>query len=291
MEFDEAEALRTKEAAERRFLEGDYIGASFFAQKAIRLCPWLNYMSIFITIIDIYSSKEEVKNGQASWHRVLKLEEDSANIAKKCQNFCNLVEIVQSGLDIVIGAEGAFQILSEAFCNVTDTFWTRCSHCRFQFQYASFRVYTELVCRNCKECFVAVPLPSGYHPTDQRTMSQLRRTEDRSVVIALKATKSSKQSKRMKKDDGYAYREPGLSGLKPAGLWYAAADVGGLGGGRVGQPAALTTSKRLADRKVERFEKNIKKRGSVPETTTKKKDSYPVGPIVLGFFIFVVIGS
>ena len=52
-----------------------------------------------------------------------------------------------------------------------------------------------------------------------------------------------------------------------------------------------TTSKRLADRKVERFEKNIKKRGSVPETTTKKKDSYPVGPIVLGFFIFVVIGS
>ncbi|GKB10752.1 stress-associated endoplasmic reticulum protein 2-like protein [Tanacetum coccineum] len=53
----------------------------------------------------------------------------------------------------------------------------------------------------------------------------------------------------------------------------------------------VTTSKRLADRKVEKFEKNIKKRGSVPETTTKKKDSYPVGPIVLGFFIFVVIGS
>ncbi|KAI7748822.1 hypothetical protein M8C21_024909, partial [Ambrosia artemisiifolia] len=43
-----------------------------------------------------------------------------------------------------------------------------------------------------------------------------------------------------------------------------------------------TTSKRLSDRKVERFQKNIKKRGSVPETTTKKKDSYPVGPIVLG---------
>ncbi|KAK3040665.1 hypothetical protein RJ639_026986 [Escallonia herrerae] len=52
-----------------------------------------------------------------------------------------------------------------------------------------------------------------------------------------------------------------------------------------------TTSKRLADRKVERFEKNIKKRGAVPETTTKKGSSYPVGPIVLGFFIFVVIGS
>ncbi|MFS7971478.1 putative stress-associated endoplasmic reticulum protein [Helianthus anomalus] len=53
----------------------------------------------------------------------------------------------------------------------------------------------------------------------------------------------------------------------------------------------MTTSKRLADRKVQRFDKNIKKRGLVPETSTKKKDSYPVGPIVLGFFVFVVIGS
>ncbi|KAI8529222.1 hypothetical protein RHMOL_Rhmol12G0208000 [Rhododendron molle] len=52
-----------------------------------------------------------------------------------------------------------------------------------------------------------------------------------------------------------------------------------------------TTSRRLADRKVEKFEKNIKKRGAVPETATKKGSSYPVGPILLGFFIFVVIGS
>ncbi|KAL6998894.1 hypothetical protein U1Q18_000060 [Sarracenia purpurea var. burkii] len=49
--------------------------------------------------------------------------------------------------------------------------------------------------------------------------------------------------------------------------------------------------RRLADRKVEKFEKNIKKRGAVAETATKKGNSYPVGPIVLGFFIFVVIGS
>ncbi|XP_076903134.1 uncharacterized protein LOC143558108 [Bidens hawaiensis] len=68
---------------------------------------------------------------------------------------------------------------------------------------------------------------------------------------------------------------------------------GRLGDWRVSVFAGLmkTTSKRLADRKVERFEKNIKKRGTVPETATKKKDSYPVGPIVLGFFVFVVIGS
>ncbi|KAK9104133.1 hypothetical protein Scep_020977 [Stephania cephalantha] len=53
----------------------------------------------------------------------------------------------------------------------------------------------------------------------------------------------------------------------------------------------MTTSRRLADRKVERFEKNITKRGAVPETNTKKGYDYPVGPIMLGFFVFVVIGS
>lgn len=42
---------------------------------------------------------------------------------------------------------------------------------------------------------------------------------------------------------------------------------------------------------MERFEKNILKRGAVPETATKKGKDYPVGPILLGFFVFVVIGS
>ncbi|KAK1648136.1 hypothetical protein QYE76_065941 [Lolium multiflorum] len=55
--------------------------------------------------------------------------------------------------------------------------------------------------------------------------------------------------------------------------------------------ASMTTSRRLADRKTAKFQKNITKRGSVPETTVKKGNDYPVGPIVLGFFIFVVIGS
>ncbi|RLN35035.1 membrane protein [Panicum miliaceum] len=52
----------------------------------------------------------------------------------------------------------------------------------------------------------------------------------------------------------------------------------------------MTTSRRLADRKIARFEKNITKRGAVPETI-KKANDYPFGPILLGFFIFVVVGS
>ncbi|KAK8636752.1 hypothetical protein V6N13_124490 [Hibiscus sabdariffa] len=53
----------------------------------------------------------------------------------------------------------------------------------------------------------------------------------------------------------------------------------------------MTTSRRLAERKVEKFQKNITKRGAVPETNTKKGNDYPVGPVLLGFFVFVVIGS
>uniref|UniRef100_A0A0D3GSU7 Uncharacterized protein n=1 Tax=Oryza barthii TaxID=65489 RepID=A0A0D3GSU7_9ORYZ len=42
----------------------------------------------------------------------------------------------------------------------------------------------------------------------------------------------------------------------------------------------ITTSRRLSDRKVARFEKNVTKRGSVPETV-KKGNDYPVGPIII----------
>lgn len=58
-----------------------------------------------------------------------------------------------------------------------------------------------------------------------------------------------------------------------------------------GTATVQTTSRRLADRKIAKFQKNVTKRGSVPEKTAKKGDNYPVGPILLGFFIFVVVGS
>ncbi|KAI9379936.1 hypothetical protein POPTR_016G008600v4 [Populus trichocarpa] len=53
----------------------------------------------------------------------------------------------------------------------------------------------------------------------------------------------------------------------------------------------MTTSKRLSERKVAKFQKNITRRGSVHETSTKKGYDYPVGPVLLGFLVFVVIGS
>lgn len=43
--------------------------------------------------------------------------------------------------------------------------------------------------------------------------------------------------------------------------------------------------------KNEHHSKNIEKRGNVPPSLNKKEDKFPVGPVLLGFFLFVVVGS
>ncbi|KAK3234290.1 hypothetical protein CYMTET_55451 [Cymbomonas tetramitiformis] len=53
----------------------------------------------------------------------------------------------------------------------------------------------------------------------------------------------------------------------------------------------MTTSKRFNVAKNEKFAGNIHKRGTVPKSFLKAKSQMPVGPVMLGFFIFVVIGS
>ena len=39
------------------------------------------------------------------------------------------------------------------------------------------------------------------------------------------------------------------------------------------------------------FEKNVNKRGKVPESLVKQKSALAVGPWTLGLFVFLVIGS
>lgn len=44
--------------------------------------------------------------------------------------------------------------------------------------------------------------------------------------------------------------------------------------------------------KSKQFDANIKKRGSVPQSDrAAAKTGYSVGPVALGFFLFVVVGS
>lgn len=43
--------------------------------------------------------------------------------------------------------------------------------------------------------------------------------------------------------------------------------------------------------KNEIYSQNIDRRGNVPTSLTKKEDKFPIGPVLLGFFLFVVVGS
>ncbi|KAI3765998.1 hypothetical protein L2E82_16046 [Cichorium intybus] len=129
----------------------------------------LNLTSLFITLNNIYESKEKTENGEPDWYGVLGLKKP-ATLEKICEKYCKLRQTIEEVRNEVIGAEGALQILSEAFCMLTQTFWTKCSSCQFQFQYSNFRINEELVCINCRKHFLAVPLTFGNHPLYQKTM-------------------------------------------------------------------------------------------------------------------------
>ncbi|RHN72670.1 putative stress-associated endoplasmic reticulum protein [Medicago truncatula] len=46
----------------------------------------------------------------------------------------------------------------------------------------------------------------------------------------------------------------------------------------------MTTSRRVADRKVARFERSITKKA-------KKGFKFPTGPVLIGCFVFIIVGS
>jgi len=48
----------------------------------------------------------------------------------------------------------------------------------------------------------------------------------------------------------------------------------------------MVMSKRVANAKTAKFHNNIHKRGAVPDSSAKKENG--VGPLIVGFFLFVV---
>lgn len=53
----------------------------------------------------------------------------------------------------------------------------------------------------------------------------------------------------------------------------------------------MTISKRVANAKSSKYHQNIFKRGQVENPSEKSKNQVSVGPVLLGFFLFVVVGS
>ena len=151
-------AIRTKAVAELKFAEQDYVGAKEFARKAKNISPGLNIISIFITVIDIYLSREKIVDGQPDWYGILGLEKPATPM-KIFESFDKINNDIKLWEDMVIGVEGASEILFEAYAVLTGISWVECPRCLRKFNCSKERINKEIVCISCGVVFHAVSRP------------------------------------------------------------------------------------------------------------------------------------
>ncbi|KAK7385023.1 hypothetical protein VNO78_30730 [Psophocarpus tetragonolobus] len=119
MECNKDEAARAKEIAERKFSGRDYAGAKKFALKALNLFPALDGLSQFLTTLDVYISAENKINGEMDWYGILGVYHfaDDETVRKQ---YRKLALTLHPDKNKSPGAEGAFKLVSEAWCLLSD---------------------------------------------------------------------------------------------------------------------------------------------------------------------------
>lgn len=119
MECNKDEAFRAKKIAERKFEQKDYAGAKKFALKAQVLYPGLDDLTQMLTTFDVYISAENKVSGEVDWYGVLGVSPSSDDETVKKQ-YRKLALVLHPDKNKSIGAEGAFQLLSEAWSLLSD---------------------------------------------------------------------------------------------------------------------------------------------------------------------------
>ncbi|XP_020589495.1 uncharacterized protein LOC110030878 [Phalaenopsis equestris] len=114
MESIRDEALRIKELAEKKFIEKDYVGAKNFVLTAQNLFPSLDGISQMITILDIYLASEAKLNGEKDWYGILRVNASADEETVK-NHYRKLALMLHPDKNKSAGAEGAFQLVSEAW--------------------------------------------------------------------------------------------------------------------------------------------------------------------------------
>ncbi|XP_075523937.1 uncharacterized protein LOC142556363 [Primulina tabacum] len=120
MECNRDEAARAKEIAERKFAAKDIKGAKKFALKARSLYPELDGISQMLMTLEIYLCAEEKKiQEECDWYGVLGVNPfaDDDTIRKQ---YRKLALLLHPDKNRFIGAEGAFQLVSQAWNLLSD---------------------------------------------------------------------------------------------------------------------------------------------------------------------------
>ncbi|GER47355.1 chaperone protein dnaJ [Striga asiatica] len=137
MDCNRDEALRAKEIAERKFLAKDIKGARKFALKAQKIYPELDGISQMLLTLNVYISAEDEKlHGESNWYGVLGVTPvaDDETIRKQ---YRKLALLLHPDKNRSIGAEGAFQIVSQAWSLLSDKHKKAAydQRCRAAYQY------------------------------------------------------------------------------------------------------------------------------------------------------------
>lgn len=123
MECNRDEAQRAKDIAEKKFAARDLQGARKFALKAQTLFPDLDGIAQMVATFDIYlASESEVKvggGGDKDWYSILCVPTtaDEETIKKR---YRKLVLQLHPDKNKQVGAEGAFQMVQEAYTVLSD---------------------------------------------------------------------------------------------------------------------------------------------------------------------------
>ncbi|KAK9050898.1 hypothetical protein SSX86_027523 [Deinandra increscens subsp. villosa] len=119
MECNRDEAKRAKEIAENKFSAKDIMGAKKFASKAQSLYPGLDGISQFLAILDVYVAADNKINGELDFYGILGVNPlaDDDTVRK---HYRKLALSLHPDKNKSVGAEGAFQFVSEAWTILSD---------------------------------------------------------------------------------------------------------------------------------------------------------------------------
>ena len=119
MECNRDEAQRAKDIAKKKFEARDLQGARKFAVKAQTLFPDLEGIAQMVATFDIYLASEVKVAGEKDWYSILCVATtaDDETIKKR---YRKLVLQLHPDKNKEVGAEGAFQMVQEAYTVLTD---------------------------------------------------------------------------------------------------------------------------------------------------------------------------
>ncbi|TVU29975.1 hypothetical protein EJB05_21574, partial [Eragrostis curvula] len=113
------EALRAKDAAERKFYARNVKGARRSAIKAHNLCPSLEGISQMVATLEVHLASESKIDGESDWYRILSLSA-SADEEEVKKQYKKLALLLHPDKNKSVGGETAFKLVSEAWSVLSD---------------------------------------------------------------------------------------------------------------------------------------------------------------------------